>query len=177
MATLPRYSNTQILLHWLTAPLVILIIALPYFDDFFASFLGGRGGVFTLHKSLGITVLALTLIRILIRIKYGAPALLPPDAIMQQRLAKLGHYLLYTMLLLMPITGLLLNTRPINVFWLFTLQPLPLSEAVHEAAEQVHVTVQYAFIVLIVGHISMALWHYLARRDRVLPGMLPLIKD
>ncbi|MFV1941552.1 hypothetical protein VPH49_12095 [Pseudomonas luteola] len=46
MATLPRYSNAQILLHWLTAPLVILIISLPYFEDFFSRLLGGGAGVF-----------------------------------------------------------------------------------------------------------------------------------
>ncbi|WP_434134766.1 cytochrome b [Pseudomonas luteola] len=177
MATLPRYSNAQILLHWLTAPLVILIISLPYFEDFFSGLLGSGADVFTLHKSLGITVLALTVIRLMIRFKHGSPALLPPDAVLQQKLAKLGHAVLYALLFLMPITGLIFSVRPVNYFWLFSFGPLPLPEALRGAAKQFHVTVQYAFILLILGHASMAIWQYVARRDRVLPGMLPLIKD
>jgi cytochrome b561 len=177
MATLPCYSNAQILLHWLTAPLVVLIIALPYFEEFFSGVLGNGANVYTLHKSLGITVLGLTLIRLMVRLTHGAPNLLPPDAVFQQTLAKLGHYALYALLLLMPITGLLFSSRSVNFFWWVTVGPLPIPELLRGAAKQVHVTVQYAFILLILGHASMALWHHFARHDRVLPGMLPLIKD
>ena len=50
-----RYSPSQIALHWLSAVAVLLIIALPYGADFFAGLLGGKGNVFTLHKSLGVS--------------------------------------------------------------------------------------------------------------------------
>lgn len=62
-----RYSPSQIALHWLSAVAVLLIIALPYGADFFAGLLGGKGNVFTLHKSLGVAVLLLTLTRLALR--------------------------------------------------------------------------------------------------------------
>jgi cytochrome b561 len=55
--TTARFTPVQILFHWLSALLVLTIIALPYGSDFFASLIGGKGNVFTLHKSLGIAVL------------------------------------------------------------------------------------------------------------------------
>ncbi len=68
-----RYSPSQIALHWLSAVAVLLIIALPYGADFFAGLLGGKGNVFTLHKSLGVAVLLLTLTRLALRRVQGVP--------------------------------------------------------------------------------------------------------
>lgn len=59
-----RYSPSQIALHWSSTVTVLPIIALPYGVDLFAGLLGGKGNTFTLHKSLGVTVLLLTLTRL-----------------------------------------------------------------------------------------------------------------
>ncbi len=171
-----RYSTSQIALHWLTALLVLTNIALPYGHDFFGQFLGGDGGVFTLHKSIGLTVLLLTLLRLVARARYGAPQLLPPEARFQQVAAKAGHALLYLLLLAMPLTGLVFGKRPVNLFWLVEIAPLPLSDDTRALAKQFHLTAQYALYILILGHAAIALWHHFARRDGVLQGMLPIAR-
>lgn len=168
-----RFTPRQITLHWLTALLILLIIALPYGSDFFGSFLGGGGGVFTLHKSLGLLVLALTVLRLLVRARDGAPHLLGDEARLQRLMANSGHILLYALLLLMPLSGLLFGKRPVNLFWLVEIAPLPLSDGARELAKTFHVTAQYLLFALILGHAGAALWHHHVRRDGVLRAMLP----
>lgn len=94
-----RYSPSQIALHWLSAVAVLLIIALPYGADFFAGLLGGKGNVFTLHKSLGVAVLLLTLTRLALRRVQGVPDTLEGNPDWQRAAAKAGHFLLYAVLM------------------------------------------------------------------------------
>ncbi len=98
-----RYSPSQIALHWLSAVAVLLIIALPYGADFFAGLLGGKGNVFTLHKSLGVAVLLLTLTRLALRRVQGVPDTLEGNPDWQRAAAKAGHFLLYAVLIVMPL--------------------------------------------------------------------------
>ncbi|OEC33895.1 cytochrome b561 [Pseudomonas cuatrocienegasensis] len=168
-----RYSPAQIALHWLSALLVLIIIALPYGSDLFGPLLGGTGGVFTLHKSLGITVLVLTVLRLLVRARQGAPNLLGAHSALQQRAAKAGHALLYLLLVLMPLTGILFGKRPLDLFWLVEIGPVAVSDSVRELAKLFHVTAQYLLFAMILGHAGMALWHHHVHRDGVLRAMLP----
>ncbi|TBU96213.1 cytochrome b [Phytopseudomonas dryadis] len=168
-----RYSSVQIGLHWLSAILVLSVLALPYGKDLFGALLGGSGGVFTLHKSLGLTILLLTIVRLLVRARQGAPQLLPADAVWQQRAAKAGHALLYLLMILMPLSGLLFGKRPVELFWLVEIGPLPLSDTLRGAAKQFHLIAQYLLFAMILGHAGMALWHHYRLRDGVLTAMLP----
>lgn len=168
-----RYTPTQIALHWLSAALVLLIIALPYGSDLFEPLLGGGAGVFTLHKSLGLLVLLLTVLRLLARARCGAPDLLAGEPPLQRFAAKGGHALLYLLLVLMPLSGLLFGKRPLNLFWLVEIGPLPVSDAIRGAAKTFHVVAQYLLFLLILGHAAAAIWHHHVRRDNVLRAMLP----
>ena len=168
-----RYTPTQITLHWLSAVLILMIIALPYGSDLFEPLLGGGAGVFTLHKSLGLLVLVLTVLRLVVRARSGAPDLLAGEPPLQRFAAKAGHALLYLLLVLMPMSGVLFGKRPVNLFWLVEIGPLPLSDAVREAAKLFHVTAQYLLFLLILGHAGAALWHHHVRKDGVLRAMLP----
>ncbi|MCQ4309006.1 cytochrome b/b6 domain-containing protein [Pseudomonas stutzeri] len=174
MAT-ARFTPVQIAFHWLSALLVLLIIALPYGADFFASLLGGKGDVFTLHKSLGIVVLLLTLLRLAYRGRKIPPQQLEQSPA-QRFAAKAGHGLLYLLLLMMPISGLLFGSKPINLFWLVEIGPLPFSSNVRGVAKDVHILGQYVLFAMILGHAAVALWHHYVRRDDVLKGMLPLVR-
>lgn len=171
--TATRFTPRQIILHWLSAILVLLIITLPYASDLLAPLFGGVGGIFTLHKSLGLLVLVLTVLRLLVRARDGAPQLLPGDARLQRVAAKSGHALLYALLLLMPLTGLLFGKRPVNLFWLVEIGPLPVEDGVRELAKTFHVTAQYLLFALILGHAGAAIWHHRVQRDGVLRAMLP----
>lgn len=168
-----RYSGTQITLHWLSALLVICTLSLPYAQDLVADLLGGTGGVFTLHKSLGLTILLLTVLRLLVRARQGTPRLLADRARWQRTSAKLGHGVLYALLLAMPLSGLLFGKRPVEMFWLVTIDPLPVSDATRALARQFHLTAKYLLFALILGHACMALWHHYGLRDGVLRAMLP----
>lgn len=168
-----RYTAAQIALHWSSAILVLAIIALPYGGDLFAGLLGGPGEVFTLHKSLGLLVMALTVLRLAVRARHGAPQVLPAEARLNLLAAKTGHALLYLLLVLMPLSGLLFGKRPLNLFWLVEIPPLPLSEAVRGLAKDFHVTAQFLLFALILGHAGAAIWHHHVRRDGVLRAMLP----
>jgi len=174
MAT-ARFTPVQIAFHWLSALLVLLIIALPYGADVFASLLGGKGNVFTLHKSLGIVVLLLTLLRLAYRGRKIPPQQLEQSPA-QRFAAKAGHGLLYLLLLMMPISGLLFGSKPINLFWLVEIGPLPFSSNVRGVAKDVHILGQYVLFAMILGHAAVALWHHYVRRDDVLKGMLPLVR-
>ncbi|UPQ83471.1 cytochrome b [Pseudomonas knackmussii] len=175
--TTARFTPLQIAFHWLSALLVLTIVALPYGAELFAPLLGGKGGVFTLHKSLGVLVLALTLWRLC----YRGRKVSPPEAAHQQSrsqqlAATAGHGLLYLMLLMMPISGLLFGSKPINLFWLVEIGPLPFSSNVRGVAKDVHMVGQYVLFALVLGHAAAALWHHYVRRDGVLKGMLPLVR-
>ncbi|MEK0363224.1 cytochrome b [Pseudomonas sp. CBC3] len=175
--TTARFTPIQILFHWFSALLVLAIIALPYGADYFASLLGGKGNVFTLHKSLGVLVLALTLLRLFYRGRKVPPQQLEPQqSSAQQFAAKAGHGLLYLLLLIMPISGLLFGSKPINLFWLVEIGPLPFSSDIRSVAKDVHLLGQYVLFAMILGHAAVALWHHYVRRDDVLKGMLPLVR-
>ncbi len=175
--TTARFTPIQIMFHWFSALLVLAIIALPSGADYFASLLGGKGNVFTLHKSLGVLVLALTLLRLFYRGRKVSPQQLEPEQSRPQQLAAMvGHGLLYLLLLMMPISGLLFGSKPINLFWLVEIGPLPFSSDMRSFAKDVHMIGQYVLFAMILGHAAAALWHHYVRRDDVLKGMLPLVR-
>lgn len=175
--TTARFTSIQIGFHWLSALLVLIIVALPYGADLFAPLLGGKGGVFTLHKSLGVLVLVLTLLRLVYRGRHVPPQQLAHEQSLSQQLAaKVGHGLLYLLLLLMPISGLLFGSKPVNLFWWVEIGPLPFSSGVRGVAKDLHIAGQYLLFALILGHAGIALWHHYVRRDDVLKGMLPLVR-
>jgi len=169
-----RFSALQIAFHWLTAALILLIVALPYGSEaFFEALLGGKGNVFTLHKSLGVLVLLLTVLRLCMR-RRAQP--LEAKAPLERFLVKAGHGLLYLLLLAMPLSGLLFGSRPFSLFWLVEVGPLPLSADLRGMAKDVHILAQYLLFAMILGHAGAALWHHYVRRDDTLKGMLPLLR-
>jgi cytochrome b561 len=172
-----RFTRIQIMFHWLSALLVLVIVALPYGADFFASLMGGKGNVFTLHKSLGVVVLLLTVLRLAYRGRKVPPRQIEPQQSRAQQLAAAGgHAVLYLLLLMMPIAGLLFGSRPFNLFWLVEIGPLPFSSSVRGVAKDVHLIGQYVLFAMILGHAAIALWHHYVRRDDVLKQMLPLVR-
>ncbi|WDS37002.1 cytochrome b [Pseudoxanthomonas sp.] len=163
-----RYRSSQVFLHWATFLLVAVLVSLPYADEFYRSMLGSRRNVMTLHKSLGILVLLLTVARLLVRWRTPRPAQanVPLD-----HAARAGHYLLYAVLLAMPVSGLVFNSKPLDLFWLVQLPPLPVSEDARQLARQFHLVAQYLFLALVAGHAGFALWHHYVRKERVLATM------
>ena len=135
----------------------------------------GSGWFFNLHKSIGLTVAALVLLRAAWRLAH-APAALPtsiPD--WQVRAARVSHGLLYASLLLMPLTGFLGASRTQEGLVIFGIALPRFAVADHEMAERffaIHGTVAWMLVALVMIHIAAALRHLLLK-DGVFQRMWP----
>ena len=161
------------LLHWLTALLILIQIPLGiYADDLANSPL--KLERFGWHKSFGILILVLAIMRLLWRMAGSIPTL-PDASLAQRRLANLVHSLLYGLMLLLPLSGWLMSSaanRPINWFWLIELPALTgPNKALKEIAEEIHEVSVVLLLVVLAVHIGAALWHHFKLRDSVLKRM------
>jgi cytochrome b561 len=170
-----RFTPLQRLLHWLMALLILsmLFIGVGMVSTVMPKYLT----LVRIHKPLGITILLLALIRLGVRLRYGAPAL-PADLPEPLKLAAvLSHYLLYALMIGMPLIGwgmLSAAAYPVVLFGGLQLPAiLPQSAALHALLWSAHFYLAFVFFALILLHIAGALFHALIRRDGVFEAMAP----
>jgi len=174
-SSITRFTIVQRLLHWVMAACIL------------AMFFIGVGMVSTIttiyvpllatHKSLGILILVLALVRLAVRARYGSPPL-PADLPEPMKLAAhLSHYALYALMIGMPLIGwAMLSTAhyPIVIFGTVRLPSiLPQSNALHALLWNAHFYLAFAFFALVLMHLAAALFHALIRRDGVFESMAP----
>lgn len=163
-------------LHWLIAALILVMAWLgltmgemPNGPDKIATY--------ALHKSIGLSILALVALRLLWRLYAGAPAPVAGTPRWQERIAGVTHVALYALLLVLPLSGWLLNSAagfPLQWFGLFNLPALAgRDEALHALAEQAHELLFWVLAGLVVLHAAAALHHHLFLGDATLARMLP----
>lgn len=182
-----RYSRVAMALHWLIAAAFALQIGLGLRMD--ASADPSRFAVYQLHKSLGITILLLTLVRIAWRFTRPAPAFPETLSRWERGLARLVHAGFYVLLLALPLTGWLLVSSsstaiPTVLYGTLPWPHLPgvpgldpgAKEAVNEAAETTHAALAYIAYLLIALHVAGALKHQFVDRGGELGRMLPLAR-
>ena len=163
-------------LHWLV---VALILAMAWLGLTMGDLPNGPDKIATyaLHKSIGITILVLVLLRLGWRLYAGAPAPVPGTPSWQDRIASLTHWALYALLLAMPISGWVLNSSsgfPLQWFGLVNLPAIAgRDQDVHELAETIHETLFWILVTLVVLHAAAAFYHHLFQRDATLARMLP----
>ncbi len=153
------YNGLQIGLHWVTA----LLIGANYFiSDGMPEALDARvagqsvaGLTPVFHVWAGSALLAIVLLRLVVRLWSGAPAEQEPLGWMQ-RSAGLAHWVLYGMMIAVPALGV--------AAWFF---------GVAQAAD-LHVLVMNAMMLMILGHAAMAIFHHYVLRDGLLRKMIPL---
>ena len=171
-----RFTPLQRLLHWLMAIciLAMLFIGVGMVSTVMPKYLT----LVSIHKPLGITILVLALIRLAVRLRYGAPAL-PADLPEPMKLAAhLSHYALYALMIGMPLLGwamLSAAAYPVVVFrglWLPAI--LPQSDGLHTWLWDAHFYLAFAFFALVLMHVAAALFHALIRRDGVFDAMAPV---
>lgn len=169
------YTPMAIALHWTTAALVLfmvpaglLMVRLPEGDL--------QNLLFNLHRSVGVVIFPLVLLRLFYRWRNPPPPL-PDDLMAVQKLAAhLTHYALYGFLLFNPLLGWWATSAygaAINVFWLFELPPIVAqNKALSETLLMFHRWVGIGIALLVAMHVGAALFHHFIRRDRILLRML-----
>ncbi|AGA32964.1 Cytochrome B561 [Thioalkalivibrio nitratireducens DSM 14787] len=182
-ATLPRYALVQRMLHWLIAVLVILAliaggtIGFLGFEGMRATF-GAQGTDFfyTAHKTLGLSILGLMVLRLIARLWFDKPPYAVPLSLFQRLASRTVHTLFYVLLLLvMPVLGVLATASggfPVHFFHIELLPGfISENEALSERLFGWHRIVGITLAGLIVLHVAGAIYHWKIRRDGVMERM------
>jgi cytochrome b561 len=194
-----RYTAVAVTLHWATALLVVAMIPVGWWmsDAVMDPALRGKAGqAFQLHKSVGLTILALSVLRLIWRLVHKAPPL--PQAMpgWEKVAAKATHWAFYALMIALPISGWVYTSAgysvsferffPVATSW-FGLFEVPhigpvatQSEAARKsigvAAMSAHSAMVWGVIVLAGLHVAAALKHHFFNMDDVLTRMVPFLK-
>lgn len=172
-----RWGSVSQTLHWLIAALILLLGVvgltmgeLPKTPKYF--------WVYTAHKSLGLTVLALVIVRLGWRLYAGAPKPVPGTPGWQERIADATHALLYVMIFAIPLSGWLYDSasglRPFRWFGLIAVPKLSApNEHLRDLWHTVHEWGFWLLIAVVLAHAGAAFYHHLFQRDATLARMLP----
>jgi cytochrome b561 len=171
-----RFNPLQRALHWLMA---VCILAMFFIGVGMVSSIAPKYlPLIGIHKSLGALILLLALIRLAARWRYGAPAL-PANLPLPMKLAaELSHYILYALMIAMPLLGwgmLSAANYPVVLFGAVHLPMwLPQSDSLHTALWNAHFYLAFAFFAIVLLHLAAALFHALVRHDGVFEAMAPV---
>jgi cytochrome b561 len=172
-----RYGLIAQFFHWAIVVLVVTQFVLA--NKAHALPLGAaKLATLAQHKSVGVTILGLALLRLIWRLSGSTPPLPTATAAWQRRAAHASHFLLYALLLVVPVLGWLMSSArnfPVSWFGLVTLPDFiepnrPAYEFLHAA----HEFCARSLAVIALIHIGAALKHHFIDRDDVLRRMLPL---
>ena len=169
------YTRTAIILHWLIAACVLVQVTLGlWMIGIPKSPPGMRAWWFNLHKSIGITLGMLILVRVLWRLAHRVPPLPLTMPRWERVAAKANHLLLYVCMIIMPLTGYLgssFTKYPILYFGMRLPHWGWEAPELKELCSQIHYATVVVFITLIAVHTAAALKHWLIDRDDVFRRM------
>lgn len=170
-----RYPALIIFFHWLVAVLVLSAITLVWLADDLAD-KELHGTLIMLHKSVGITVLGVMVLRMIFTLPLKRPA--PEGGSRATQLAaKTVHVAFYGLLLAIPFLGWWMSSaagKPISWFFLFDLPGIaPADMPLAKIIKEWHEELAEVLMVLIGIHAGAALWHHSLNKDNTLRRMLP----
>jgi cytochrome b561 len=161
-------------LHWLMAVMVIAMLFVG--AGMVASVSERHEWLLNLHKPLGIAILLLVVVRLVVRMSTQTPPLPADLPVWQALAAKLSHYLLYALMLAMPLIGWAMISAAGDPVMLSTSLRLPSIVAANADTfaflRKAHRYLAYLFFLTILAHLAAALFHGWVRRDDVLDSML-----
>lgn len=175
-ATAERYSGTTIFLHWLILVLIVTSYASMELKDFFPKGSDVREGMKYWHFSVGLSILALVVVRIAARLAGPAPPIVPAPPAYVASAAKAGHIALYALMVMMPIGGWLILSGEGKAIPLWGLELPPLIGEDKDFAgliEDLHEIGAKIGYLLIAIHAAAALYHHHVVKDNTLRRMLP----
>ena len=163
-------------LHWLVAILIFIQFALGWLA------VGWRLSptklnLFVWHKSTGILILLLVLVRLLWRLVNLTPVIPLDTPAWERGAARLSHGLLYILMIAMPLAGWIVQSAsgvPFRIFWRIPLPAIVSPDRdMAELAAVVHFSLGLVFAALLVLHVGAALRHHFVKRNTILTRMLP----
>lgn len=183
-----RYGAVAIALHWLIALAVIvnIVIGLDFAD--LPNSDPDKFMLAQLHKSIGLTVLMLSLVRVGWRLVHPVPPLPAGMSPVLRLTARAVQVLLYLLIVIIPLSGwALVSSSPLGLptlyFGWFSWPHIPFLAELPRAAKMplvrefatIHVFLAWSAIVLVPLHVAGALYHQFVRRDDVVARMLPFV--
>ena len=169
-----RYTKVAIVLHWLIALIVILVFAWGWWMQEIPKLpVGPRVNAFNLHKSVGMTILALMVLRVLWRLGHPPPAL-PAMPNWQTHTARWTHVVLYAVLLIHPLAGYLgseFSGYPVKYFGATLPSWAGKNDAYKDFLSAMHLTTSWVIAAVVSAHVAAALKHAIIDRDGLLARM------
>ena len=186
--TADNYGAIAKWLHWLTAALFLASYCAVYYRHWFTEEKTPENWVaLQLHLSIGISIAVIVLLRIAWRISNRLPE--PEPGTQHEHLAaRAGHYALYAIMIIMPITGYIGTGVATEFFFLFDIKKFEDTrlftllvrddlgmtfEEFEKPVDFVHKNILGAWLVwlLIAGHVMAALYHHFVKKDRTVYRM------
>ena len=171
-----RYSGTAIVFHWAIAILILANLPLGIFNEQIEAISGSSP--MWLHKSVGLSVLVLSIARLAWRLAHRPPPL--PETVdgWRRTASRVVHRLFYALIILVPLTGWIRTSAgsyPLTWYALFDVPKFAIERDTPEAraAATAHDVLAWSLLALVVLHIAAALHHHYILRDRVLVRILP----
>ena len=177
--SLDRWGPVSQLLHWAIVALLAWIawLGLTMVD---MPPTPAKINAYALHKSLGLTLLALVVLRLAWRLFAGTPEPVPHTPAWQERIASATHWALYGLMFAMPLSGWLFNSAsgyPLQWFKQFNLPAIAgRSESLADLAGELHEYGFWLLLLLVLAHAGAALYHHLFQGDDTLRRMLPAVR-
>jgi len=170
-----RYNRVAIALHWIVATLVIGQFALGWLMQEIAKQPpGARAAAFNFHKSLGLTLLALMLLRLTWRLTHKPPALPAAMPAWQSRLAHGTHWLIYATLIALPLVGYLgseFSGYPVKYFGIALPAWLGKNPQAKDLMSLAHLTLTWVLAGAVTLHLAGVVKHGLVDSDGLLARM------
>jgi cytochrome b561 len=171
-----RYHPALIALHWGVLLLIVGVYASMELRGFLTKGSAPRELLKVVHFSLGLTVFALVIARIVLRLRTATPAITPPLSPLLKIGATGAHLALYAFMIAMPLLGwaaLSAEGKSILFFGLPVFPIMPVSETLADLLNETHETIGEIGYFLIGAHAAAALYHHYIRGDNTLTRMLP----
>ncbi|MFM9863743.1 MAG: cytochrome b [Micropepsaceae bacterium] len=178
-----RYGTVAMTLHWLIAFAIMMLLAVGKVMHELPDNDPNKFFIYQMHKSFGITVLVLTVVRIVWRLTHAVPGLPAGMPAWQRWGAHLSHFGLYALMLAIPLSGWAMASSspygiPTLLFGVVELPHLPVgnAEETNEFFKEAHELLGNLMILLLILHVVAALKHHFVDRDTVFRRMLPFTR-
>jgi cytochrome b561 len=171
-AELQRFTAVSRILHWLTAILVFSTLLIGFT---MVSTVTDYATLLEIHKTIGVVILAVVIIRVVNRLTHRPPALPPTVGRFERVLVMTSEMALYTLLLAQPLVGWAMVSaagRPVVVFGSIRIPRIaPANLDLFSVLRETHSVLAFLLVAVVAAHVSAVLLHSITLRDRMLARM------